>query len=230
MDSKIILTIIIVAVIGVVAATYQTDTGSLMNTLTSVGTEDTPSISDEVQSPNTGASQSGVAVEENIVTSSSPNGNNPTSHTPRRSNGHVSSDSVVTSTGGSPSQSGGSSGQSNGQNSGNNANGQIPVTFNPKISSTQALAIAQQALPPNLRNAQSQIFLTEDVNGVPYYYISATESGEVIAEYEINGNTGAVTGGAVKGETPTPQNNTQNNNNNNHNSSQSSNQHQNSSN
>ena len=227
MDSKIIFTIIIVAVIGVVAATYQTDTGSLMNTLTSVGTEDTPSISDEVQSPNTGASPGGAAVEENIVTSSSPNGNNPTSHTPRHSNGHVSSDSVVTSTGGGSSQRGSSSSQNSGQSSGNNANGQIPVTFNPKISSTEALAIAQQALPANLKNAQSQIFLTEDVNGVPYYYVSATESGEVIAEYEINGNTGAVTGGAVKEEAPTPQNNEQNNNNH---SNQSNNQHQNRSN
>ncbi|HIH35886.1 MAG TPA: hypothetical protein HA255_05485, partial [Methanosphaera sp.] len=71
MDSKIILAILIVALIGIVAATYQDQTGSVLETLSNVAVEDNnPEGATDILESNVGSGSDGsVKVEEDVVKS-----------------------------------------------------------------------------------------------------------------------------------------------------------------
>ena len=194
MDSKIILAILIVALIGIVAATYQSETNDIMNTLTSVDTEDNPSDSiadiDEAGVGNTN-SQNNLKIDEDVVKpDTTVVSTNPTK------NQQINSRSSASTGSSDNSQASNNQQNTNPQSDNSNTNTQD----NNQISQEKAIDIASKNLPSQFSNAQ---VATTTLNN-DYYTVSFKENGEIIGEYEISAKTGKITGGAFKNEVPNP--------------------------
>ncbi len=206
MDSKIILAILIVALIGIVAATYQDQTGSVLETLSNVAVEDNnPEGATDILESNVGSGSDGsVKVEEDVVKSDNTATNKankntntkPASNTAKPTNNNNN----PTNTNNTP------------INNNNNSNNTVKPTNNTtpssnqtntttyKITPTQAKQIATENLPQSLSKA---------VASNPKLYGSSYEvtfymNGKSVGYYEIDANTGRITGGAFEGEVPNP--------------------------
>lgn len=198
MDNKIILAILIVALIGIVAATYQSETKDVVNTLTSVATEDTPtdSATDQLDISSEGNSPASIKIDEDVVKTDT------SASTPRQNIHRQSSSSsnVRSSSSSSSSQS----------NSGNNNQGTNTNQNSAKISTAQAVTTAVSALPSQYQDATYTTSQTT-YDGKLYYIITFFKNGKNIGYYEIDGTTNTITGGAFAGEVPDPTDNTNDN-------------------
>jgi len=193
LDSKIILAILIVALIGVVAATYNNEATEAIQTLTSVATEeDSQDGATDILDSNIGSnSQDSLKIDEDVVkpdTSTKQATNNKASTNQANninSNQNTNKPATTTNNTAKP-------------NTDNNSNNQQVDTTTPKISSTEAKNIATNNLPNEFSKAvASTPKLYDDSYEVTFY-----ENGEAVGYYEINANSGAITGGAFKGEVP----------------------------
>ncbi len=203
MDSKIILAIFIVALIGIVAATYQNETNDVIDTLSNVATEDS-GVTTDVETP-TGDSisindNSGVIDESTVKldtsTSSVTTQKQSTNSKPRTNTASSGSNKI-------------SSGQSTTTTNNTTTNNNKP-TNNPlvnKISQSTAVNTGRAQLPAEYKDATYSITETS-IDNNPYYYVNFYKNGEMVAYYEINANSGRVSGGAIVNETPTPSNST----------------------
>ncbi len=220
MDSKIILAILIVALIGIVAATYQDQTGSVLETLSNVAVEDNnPEGATDILESNVGSGSDGsVKVEEDVVKSDNTATNNankntntkPASNTAKPTNNNNN----PTNTNNTPINNNNNPTNTNNTpiNNNNNSNNTVKPTNNTtpssnqtntttyKITPTQAKQIATENLPQSLSKA---------VASNPKLYGSSYEvtfymNGKSVGYYEIDANTGRITGGAFEGEVPNP--------------------------
>ena len=206
MDSKIILAILIVALIGIVAATYQDQTGSVLETLSNVAVEDNnPEGATDILESNVGSGSDGsVKVEEDVVKSDNTAANKANKNTNTKP---ASNTAKPTNNNNNPTNT------NNTQiNNNNNSNNTVKPTNNTtpssnqtntttyKITPTQAKQIATENLPQSLSKA---------VASNPKLYGSSYEvtfymNGKSVGYYEIDANTGRITGGAFEGEVPNP--------------------------
>ncbi len=220
MDSKIILAILIVALIGIVAATYQDQTGSVLETLSNVAVEDNnPEGATDILESNVGSGSDGsVKVEEDVVKSDNTAANKankntntkPASNTAKPTNNNNN----PTNTNNTPINNNNNPTNTNNTpiNNNNNSNNTVKPTNNTtpssnqtntttyKITPTQAKQIATENLPQSLSKA---------VASNPKLYGSSYEvtfymNGKSVGYYEIDANTGRITGGAFEGEVPNP--------------------------
>lgn len=205
MDSKIILAILIVALIGVVAATYNNEATDAIQTLTSVATEeDSPDGATDILDSNLGEnSENSLKIDEEVVKpdndatkkvnekqvqntnskkpSSNSNGGSSTQNTNKPTS---TANTTVT--------------PSTNTNSGN----QTINTTNHKISSNRAKEIATNNLPSEYSKAVASNPTIND----KYYDVTFYMDGKAVGYYEIDADTGAITGGAFKNEVPDPNN------------------------
>lgn len=205
MDSKIILAILIVALIGVVAATYNNEATDAIQTLTSVATEeDSPDGATDILDSNLGEnSENSLKIDEDVVKpdndatkkvnekqvqntnskkpSSNSNGGSSTQNTNKPTS---TANTTVT--------------PSTNTNSGN----QTINTTNHKISSNRAKEIATNNLPSEYSKSVAS---NPTING-KYYDVTFYMDGKAVGYYEIDADTGAITGGAFKNEVPDPNN------------------------
>lgn len=194
MDSKIILAILIVALIGIVAATYQHETSDVINTLTSVDTEDSASDniadqdSDGVESGN---SQNNLRIDEDVVKPDTNVVATGSANNQQKANTRSSASANTNNNQASNNQQ-----NTNQAQDGSNTNSQ----GNNQISQEKAIDIALKNLPSQFSNAQ--VDKATRYNDV--YLVSFKENGEIIGEYEISASNGKVTGGAFKNEVPNP--------------------------
>ena len=234
MDSKIILAILIVALIGIVAATYQDQTGSVLETLSNVAVEDNnPEGATDILESNVGSGSDGsVKVEEDVVKSDNTATNNankntntkPASNTAKPTNNNnnptntnntpINNNNNPTNTNNTPINNNNNPTNTNNTpiNNNNNSNNTVKPTNNTtpssnqtntttyKITPTQAKQIATENLPQSLSKA---------VASNPKLYGSSYEvtfymNGKSVGYYEIDANTGRITGGAFEGEVPNP--------------------------
>ena len=205
MDSKIILAILIVALIGVVAATYNNEATDAIQTLTSVATEeDSPDGATDILDSNLGEnSENSLKIDEDVV--------KPDNDATKKANGKQvqntnSKKPYSNSNGGSSTQNTNKPTstanttvtQSTNTNSGN----QTINTTNHKISSNRAKEIATNKLPSEYSKAVAS---NPTING-KYYDVTFYMDGKAVGYYEIDADTGAITGGAFKNEVPDPNN------------------------
>ena len=234
MDSKIILAILIVALIGIVAATYQDQTGSVLETLSNVAVEDNnPEGATDILESNVGSGSDGsVKVEEDVVKSDNTAANKankntntkPASNTAKPTNNNnnptntnntpINNNNNPTNTNNTPINNNNNPTNTNNTpiNNNNNSNNTVKPTNNTtpssnqtntttyKITPTQAKQIATENLPQSLSKA---------VASNPKLYGSSYEvtfymNGKSVGYYEIDANTGRITGGAFEGEVPNP--------------------------
>ncbi|HIJ15998.1 MAG TPA: PepSY domain-containing protein [Methanosphaera sp.] len=229
MDSKIILAILIVALIGIVAATYQDQTGSVLETLSNVAVEDNnPEGATDILESNVGSGSDGsVKVEEDVVKSDNTATNKankntntkPASNTAKPTNNNnnptnTNNNNNPTNTNNTPINNNNNPTNTNNTpiNNNNNSNNTVKPTNNTtpssnqtntttyKITPTQAKQIATENLPQSLSKA---------VASNPKLYGSSYEvtfymNGKSVGYYEIDANTGRITGGAFEGEVPNP--------------------------
>lgn len=215
-DKKIILAILVVALIGVVAATYHGNgENSFYNPLASVADQAGQSVSDLAavdgdsqnanpsSSANTGANNNGA----------SNNGAGNSSATTGGSSDNSQGSSSSSSNGGSSVSGGTTNGHAKvTPTTQKNQNKVTPTTQKNKTSTTSntySISSAQSIA----RNAAIQSSGESDISatytgsfkadGQTYYMfkISST-SGNVEGEYEISAKTGKITGGAFKHEVP----------------------------
>jgi len=228
-DSKIILAILIVALIGIVAATYQDQTGSVLETLSNVAVEDNnPEGATDILESNVGSGSDGsVKVEEDVVKSDNTATNKankntntkPASNTAKPTNNNnnptnTNNNNNPTNTNNTPINNNNNPTNTNNTpiNNNNNSNNTVKPTNNTtsssnqtntttyKITPTQAKQIATENLPQSLSKA---------VASNPKLYGSSYEvtfymNGKSVGYYEIDANTGRITGGAFEGEVPNP--------------------------
>lgn len=211
MDSKIILAILIVALIGIVAATYNNETGNVMNSLANVATEDSASsesVSDAVDANSAQNGEKSIQVDEQIVqpdssvnskvvsTQQSSNNNNNPQTTPSTSDSSSNPKPTQTS---NPTaiQSTNSTSQSS-DTATHPANSSSSET---KISKSEAMSIAKNNLDNGLSSNYQKVTETT-IDGKPYYEVNLYQDGEIIAYAEIDATNGRITGGATKGEAP----------------------------
>lgn len=178
MDRKIILAVAIVALIGVVAATYHVTTNGGIESLASVETEDIPA-SDAVD-----VDDSGSGVND---ASSGDGSSGSGSDSKDTSNDHSSGSKASADSKNSGASSSGSS-SSVKKNNGGSASSS-------GISQASAIAIANTWAKKNNVKGSAHIYGTFIANGVKYYQISFTNNGKVIGEVEVNSKTGSVSGG-----------------------------------
>ncbi|RAP53316.1 MAG: hypothetical protein BZ138_01285 [Methanosphaera sp. rholeuAM270] len=230
MDSKIILTILVVALIGIVAATYNTQTNDVMNSLANVATEDSnlaESVTDIAEKNLGENSANSVQVDEGIVQPDS-SVNNKVSTTKKSSTSNQQPVTTNGSSSTSPSTQSGnqgnsqqSSSQGSSQQSNNQGNAQQSSTqtadtssqqesstaqsdnntVSPKISESEAMSIAKNNLGDGLSSNYQKVSETT-INGKPYYEVNLYQDGEIIGYAEIDATNGRITGGATKGEAP----------------------------
>ncbi|MBQ6219513.1 MAG: PepSY domain-containing protein [Methanosphaera sp.] len=228
MNSKLILAIVIVALIGVVAATYHSNSGeTVINSLGGVQTEpesvtDVAGVESDADSENVLEGSTPLANEGQVSSSGQSSLNSIWNRYIANANSGFSSvasnafngrsSSTTSDNGGSNSGNGGSNSGNSGSGTGNSNNGitqgnqsttngtDNTDTNSSKITSAQILAIAKNATPEGYSNAQPSIFSTTTVDGVVIYSVRYTVNGEVIGEAEIDGNTGEIVGGAYKDE------------------------------
>ena len=215
MDSKIILAILIVALIGIVAATYQDQTGSVLETLSNVAVEDNnPEGATDILESNVGSGSDGsVKVEEDVVKSDNTAANKANKNTNTKP---ASNTAKPTNNNNNPTNTNNNNNPTNTNNTqinnNNNSNNTVKPTNNTtpssnqtntttyKITPTQAKQIATENLPQSLSKA---------VASNPKLYGSSYEvtfymNGKSVGYYEIDANTGRITGGAFEGEVPNP--------------------------
>lgn len=209
MDSKIILAILIVALIGIVAATYQTETSNVIESLSNVAVEEeSPEGATDILDSNIGSNSEGsIKIDEDVVKSdntvpkkavnkkTTANQKTNTNSNSGRSNVNPSGNGNNTASpaNNNPSNSNNSINLGNSSSSTNQSN-----TTTYKISSAQAKSIATQNLPGEYSKAVAST--PKLYNG--YYEVTFYLEGEAIGYYEIDANTGAISGGAFKGEVP----------------------------
>lgn len=211
MDSKIILAILIVALIGIVAATYQDQTGSVLETLSNVAVEDNnpEGATDILESKVGNGSDGSVKVEEDVVKS-----DNTAANKAKNTNTNKNTNTKPASNTAKPTNNNNNPTNTNNTpiNNNNNSNNTVKPTNNTtpssnqtntttyKITPTQAKQIATENLPQSLSKA---------VASNPKLYGSSYEvtfymNGKSVGYYEIDANTGRITGGAFEGEVPNP--------------------------
>lgn len=187
MNTKLILAIILVALIGVVAGTYQvTNNANTTNTFTPVETEDADTSEIDSASDAVGSSDAGSdSVNSNPPASSS---KVPTSSNDARSRGLApngnSNRAANTNNGGSH--------QANGNGQSNN--------YNPSGTYSQS-QLLQKAISQSksLDGDGAHLVYDGTISGVKYYTYALTKDGNVIGEAEYD-QYGKLTGGAFKGE------------------------------
>ena len=174
MNTKLILAIAIVAVVGVVAATYQiNNTNDLTNSYTDVE----PELQVEAASSDDVASISGDSA--NVVTSSK------NKETTKKSSSKKNSKKAKSSSSGTSPRGGSSSGTS-----GPNAGSQSTID---SYSVARSTGIQMGA-------TSTRYLSSFTVDGVVYNVYGQYKNGQLIGETEINTKTGQVTGGAWIGE------------------------------
>lgn len=200
MDSKIILAILIVALIGVVAATYHNETQEAMNTLTSVATENSPedSVTDAVDLESASASKSSVQSQDTVKTDTGTAKATANKQQTDRSSGSSSKNKVSTNS--KPKT-------TTATNNGNTANSNKKPASSAsspssqyKVSKAQAISTAVSALPSNLKSSTYKV--TNPTKSYPCYIISFYKKGKNVGFYEVDANSNKVTGGAFEGEVP----------------------------
>ena len=221
MNSKLILAIVIVALIGVVAATYHSNSGeTVINSLGGVQTEpesvtDVAGVESDADSENVLEGSTPLANEGQVSSSGQSSLNSIWNRYIANANSgfsSVASNAFNGRSSSTTSDNGGSNSGNSGSGTGNSNNGitqgnqsttngtDNTDTNSSKITSAQILAIAKNATPEGYSNAQPSIFSTTTVDGVVIYSVRYTVNGEVIGEAEIDGNTGEIVGGAYKDE------------------------------
>lgn len=202
MDSKIILAILIVALIGIVAATYNNEATDAIETLTSVATEDDSQDSaTDILDSNIGSnSENSLKIDEDVVKP-----DNPTNIVTNNKNNKASTTKTVQT---SSNSNGGTSNQKTNNPTANNSintnvntnssNNQDINSTTVKISSARAKEIATNNLPENFKNAIASTPKLYD----KYYEVTFFMDGKAIGYYEIDADTGVITGGAFEGEVP----------------------------
>jgi len=179
LDRKIILAVAIVALIGVVAATYHVTTNGGIESLASVETEDIPA-SDAVAVDDSGSGANDV---------SSGSDSSGSSGSSKDSSGSASSGSKASS----DSKNGGSSSSASSSSVKKNNGGGSSASSG--MSQGSAIAIANSWARSNNVKGTAHVYGTFIANGVKYYQISFTSNGKVIGEVEVNSKTGSVSGG-----------------------------------
>lgn len=186
MNTKLILAIIIVALVGVVAATYQiNNTNDLSNSYTDVEPE--LQVEDPVVE-EADASVSGDSAN-NIITTSSKKQSNTKKSSSKSNSKKQSSVTSISNANSIPGSSSASSGSA--------SNGASQSTID-------AYSVARSA--GIQMGATSTRFISSfTVDGVVYNVYGQYKNGQCIAETEVNTKTGQITGGAWIGEV-TPDN------------------------
>ncbi len=220
MDSKIILAILIVALIGIVAATYQNETSNVIDTLSNVAVEEeNPEGATDILDSNIGSdSDDSVKIDEDVVKSdntapkkaankkTTTNTNSANNNNNNNNNGRSNSNNPTSNSNSSSNPSNNNNNPSNTNNSikPNNTNSSTSQsnTTTYKISSSTAKDIATRNLPEQYSKAVASN--PKLYNG--YYEVTFYMDGKSIGYYEIDANTGAITGGAFKDEVPSPDN------------------------
>lgn len=196
MNTKLILAIVLVALIGVVAGTYQvTNNADTTNTFTAVETEDVDNSEiDSTSNVEANGATGGDSVNVNHATSSK---NVPTSSKNARSNSIAS---ISNANGGA-------------SNSNNGANQQANNNNNPSSSGNSSSTVTESQLlqkaitqSKSLDGDGAHLVYDGTANGIKYYTYALTKDGSVIGEAEYD-QYGKLTGGAFKGEVK-PSNNT----------------------
>lgn len=175
MNTKLILAIAIVALVGVVAATYQiNNTNDLTNTYTDVE----PELQVEA-----GAADSADSVIGGDSANTLPSNKN-------KENSKKSSSKTASKQKNKLSRGSGSSGTSSGSGSAQNAGSQATI---------DAYSVARSA--GIQMGATSTRYLSSfTVDGVVYNVYGQYKNGQLIGETEVNTKTGQITGGAWIGE------------------------------
>ena len=205
MDSKIILAILIVALIGVVAATYNNEATDAIQTLTSVATEeDSPDGATDILDSNLGEnSENSLKIDEDIVkpdndATKKVNGKQVQNTNSKKPSSNSNDGSSTQNTNKPTSTANTTVTPSTNTNSGN----QTINTTNHKISSNRAKEIATNNLPSEYSKAVASNPTIND----KYYDVTFYMDGKAVGYYEIDADTGAITGGAFKNEVPDPNN------------------------
>ena len=183
MDSKIILAILVVALIGVVAATYHTETNDAINSLANVATENSPeeSTTDILEAESSSVSDNAVTTDEDTVK-------------PEKSTTTTSKNKKqVASSSASSTKSNNQVSTSKKTKPSNSSNVQS------YISKSKAESIAKSKVSSQYPGATTSAKL----NG-KYYLVTLKNNGKVIGELEIDAISGKVTGGAMVDEVPDP--------------------------
>lgn len=225
MDSKIILAVLIVALIGIVAATYHNQTSDVMNSLANVATEDSDAVKSVTDLAEASSAGSGsMKVDESIVqpdssvnskvvstpkssnsqktsppstsSSSSDSANSPSTDT----NNQGISSNTATDSSNTPSGSSNTSTQQPYNSNNPTNNNQNSSSQQSGISETEAMSIAKNNLPTGVTSDYQKVSETT-INGEKYYDVNLYKDGEIIASAEIN-SKGNITGGAMVGEAP----------------------------
>lgn len=208
-DKKIILAIVIVALIGVVAATYQItdDNSNILNPLASVETEEDSAVTDL-------ASVSGDSANANPAgsDSGSDNGGSVSSQASGNALGH-GDDSIATGDGNSSSKKSVNTVATTKTSSKNKTNSTVKPTQKTNrtpddqtttISRSRARSIALSAVRSNgIYGATAQVISVSGSGSSLTYTVAVYKDGSTIGEYYIN-RYGTITGGAVKYEAPDP--------------------------
>lgn len=194
MDSKILLAILIVALIGIVAATYNNEATDAIQTLTSVATEEDSqdSATDILDSDISSPSQDSSKIDEDVVKPD--NGDTKKGTDNKVSNAKTPSNS----NNGNSNQNTKPTNTTNTLNPNTNNSNNQQTNPNVKISSTRAKEIATNNLPKNYTNAVASTPKLYD----RYYEVTFFADGKAIGYYEIDAYTGAITGGAFENEVP----------------------------
>lgn len=205
MDSKIILAILIVALIGVVAATYNNEATDAIQTLTSVATEeDSPDGATDILDSNLGEnSENSLKIDEDVVkpdndATKKVNGKQVQNTNSKKPSSNSNGGSSTQNTNKPTSTANTTVTPSTNTNSGN----QTINTTNHKISSNRAKEIATNNLPSEYSKSVAS---NPTING-KYYDVTFYMDGKAVGYYEIDADTGAITGGAFKNEVPDPNN------------------------
>ncbi|OED29521.1 hypothetical protein [Methanosphaera sp. WGK6] len=197
MDKKIILVVLIVALIGIVAATYNINTDTLANQLASVGIEDgaTESATDLVAESGDSASTPTSSDSSSATTGSSNNDNSNSGNSNSNSNAQTTTSPTnkITS-----------------QNK--TTNNPISQNKTTKYTISQATVLANNWMTSQSSHttAKASYRSTFTSSGDEYYVFIFRENGKVVGEIEMNAQTGSVTGGAFEGEVNPHSNNTTN--------------------
>ena len=200
-DKKIIIAIVIVALIGIVAATYNAtdDENSVFNPLSGVLTDE-QTVTDLAAIEANGAgsptqednSNTGINSKNNVDSKNNANGaSGTTTQSSNNNNQNNANNATITSNGNNNQQ------QSNPQKPGTNT----PTNKTPSSNRTKNAAIAD-----GLTSVTTTLSEEITANGIKYYLINVYSNGKFIGYYEISSKTGEITGGAFEGEAPdTPQ-------------------------
>ncbi len=184
MNTKLILAIAIVALVGVVAATYQiNNTNDLTNSYTDVEPVQVEAQAADSADPVIGADSANSVSSNNIQTAKKSS-----TKTKAKQKNKVFSNSRGASSGSSSGAS--SSGSSSSGTSGQNAGSQATI---------DAYSVARSA-GIQLGATSTRFITSYTANGAVYNLYGQYKNGQCIAETEVNTQTGQITGGAWIGE------------------------------